>query len=124
MALLFTLNTSYGYFINTKAKQHLSKRIGQYVPPVAVNEMLRHPEALSMEDDDRDRSARDTDVRGLTTIFEGLESSELPIFMDEFLTPLARVVRRHFGTIDTHMGECTIATLGALLQVANLRVTR
>src|SRR6476620_6863964 len=54
-----------------------------------------------------------SDVRGFTTLSEGLDPRELSKLMNEFLTPLTHVVYRHRGTIDKYMGDCIMAFWGA-----------
>jgi adenylate cyclase len=56
-----------------------------------------------------------TDVRGFTTISEGLEAQALSALMNEFLTPLTEVIYKHRGTIDKYMGDCIMAFWGAPL---------
>ncbi len=56
-----------------------------------------------------------TDVRGFTTISEGLDPKELSSLMNEFLTPLTRTIYKHRGTIDKYMGDCIMAFWGAPL---------
>jgi adenylate cyclase len=56
-----------------------------------------------------------TDVRGFTTISEGLEPKALSLLMNEFLTPLTEVIYRHRGTIAKYIGDCIMAFWGAPL---------
>jgi len=113
VALLFALNMSYGYFVELRAKRQITGRFGQYVPPELVEEMSQHPEAFSMDGESREMSVLFSDVRGFTTISEGLDPKELSKLMNEFLTPLTQVIYRHRGTIDKYMGDCIMAFWGA-----------
>jgi len=56
-----------------------------------------------------------TDVRGFTTISEGLDPKQLSQLMNEFLTPLTEIIYKHRGTIDKYMGDCIMAFWGAPL---------
>jgi adenylate cyclase len=56
-----------------------------------------------------------TDVRGFTGIAEELPPRELSQLMNEFLTPMTRVIHRHRGTIDKYMGDAIMAFWGAPL---------
>ena len=115
ISMLFALNMSYGFFVESRAKRQITGLFGQYVPPELVDEMSRDPAAFSMEGESRDLSVLFTDVRGFTTISEGLEPKELSKLMNEFLTPLTRVIYKHRGTIDKYMGDCIMAFWGAPL---------
>jgi adenylate cyclase len=113
--LLFGLNMSYGFFVESRAKKQIAGRFGQYVPPELVDEMSRHPERFSMDGESREMSVLFSDVRGFTTISEGLDPKELSQLMNQFLTPLTQVIYRRRGTIDKYMGDCIMAFWGAPL---------
>jgi adenylate cyclase len=115
IAMLFALNMSYGFFVESRAKRQITGLFGQYVPPELVDEMSRDPESFSMEGESRELSVLFTDVRGFTTISEGLDPKQLSKLMNEFLTPLTRVIYKHRGTIDKYMGDCIMAFWGAPL---------
>jgi len=119
IALLFALNMSYGYFVESRTKRQITNLFGQYVPSELVEEMAEHPESVSMEGESREMSILFSDVRGFTSISEGLDPKELTLLMNEFLTPLSRVVYKHRGTIDKYMGDCIMAFWGAPLPDVN-----
>ena len=87
----------------------------RYVPPELVDEMARNPESFSMEGESREMTVLFTDVRGFTTISEGLDPKQLSQLMNEFLTPLTEVIYKHRGTVDKFMGDCIMAFWGAPL---------
>lgn len=112
---LFILKMSFGYFVESRAKRQITGLFGQYVPAEVVDEMSKNPEQVSMEGESRDMTILFSDVRNFTTISEGLEAKELSELMNEFLTPLSRVVYKYRGTIDKYMGDCIMAFWGAPL---------
>lgn len=115
ISLLFALNMTYGYFVETRGKRQITSLFGQYVPPELVDEMARNPESFSMEGESREMTVLFTDVRGFTTISEGLDPKQLSQLMNEFLTPLTEVIYKHRGTVDKFMGDCIMAFWGAPL---------
>jgi adenylate cyclase len=56
-----------------------------------------------------------SDIRGFTTISEGLNPKELSELMNQFLTPMTSVIHDHRGTIDKYMGDAVMAFWGAPL---------
>jgi adenylate cyclase len=116
---LFALNMSFGYFVESRAKRQITGLFGQYVPSELVDEMAKRPESVSMEGDSREMTILFSDVRSFTTISEGLDPKELSQLMNEFLTPLSRVVYKQRGTIDKYMGDCIMAFWGAPLPDAD-----
>lgn len=115
VAALFALNMTYGYFTTERTKRQITGLFGQYVPSEVVDEMSKNPEQVSMEGESREMTILFSDVRGFTTISEGLEPKDLALLMNEFLTPLSRVIYGHRGTIDKYMGDCIMAFWGAPL---------
>lgn len=112
---MFVLNMSYGYFIETRGKRQLTGLFGHYVPPELVDEMAKRPEAYSLEPESREMTVLFTDIRGFTTISEGLNPKQLSELMNAFLTPMTRVIHERRGTIDKYMGDAIMAFWGAPL---------
>lgn len=116
MTSLYLFNMSYGFFVESRAKRQMTGLFGQYVPPELVDEMAKDPTAISMEGDSREMTVLFSDVRGFTTISEGLDPKELTQLMNEYLSPMTYVIQKHRGTIDKYMGDAIMAFWGAPLQ--------
>ena len=110
---LYTLNTVWGYFTESRSKRLITGLFGQYIPPELVAQMAKVPSNVSFEPTSRECTVLFTDVRGFTTISEGLDPKALSELMNEFLTPLTHVIFKHHGTIDKYMGDCIMAFWGA-----------
>jgi adenylate cyclase len=110
---LFALNMSYGYFVETRSKRQFTELFGQYVPPELVDEMARDPAKYSMEGKNEVLTVLFTDIRGFTSIAEGLDPKALAAFLNEFLTAMSLVIRNHRGTLDKYMGDAIMAFWGA-----------
>jgi len=117
--VLFTFSMAYGFFVEQRGKRQITSLFGQYVPPELVDEMAKNPEHFSMVPESREMTVLFSDVRGFTTISEGLEPKELSNLMNEFLTPLTEVIYSHRGTIDKYMGDAIMAFWGAPLPAAD-----
>jgi adenylate cyclase len=107
--VLFT----YGYFIEQRRKRHLSRVFSLYIPGELVRDLDENEAEVSLAGDSRDMSVLFSDVRGFTTISEGLEPRALTQLMNEFLTPITAVIQIHRGTIDKYMGDAVMAFWGA-----------
>jgi adenylate cyclase len=115
ISVLFIFSMAYGFFVEARGKRQITGLFGQYVPPELVDEMAKNPESFSMEPESREMTVLFSDVRGFTTISEGLEAKDLSSLMNEFLTPLTEVIYSHRGTIDKYMGDAIMAFWGAPL---------
>jgi len=110
---IYTINMLFGYFFEARSRSHMDSLFGQYVPPDLVREMSRDPEHYSLASQKRELSVLFTDIRGFTTISEGLDAAELSTLMDEYLTPMTRIVHETHGTIDKYIGDAVMAFWGA-----------
>ncbi len=115
IALLFTLHMTYGFFIESRSKRQLAQSFGQYIPPELVDEMVETSAEFSMEGESREMTVLFSDVRGFTTLSEGLDPKELTQLMNALLTPMTRVIHKNRGTIDKYMGDAIMAFWGAPL---------
>jgi adenylate cyclase len=113
VAALFLFNTVWGYFTESRSKKKITGFFGQYVPPEIAEEMSESMDLSVFEPSSKECTILFTDVRGFTTISEGLEPRALSDLMNNFLTPLTRVIYSHRGTIDKYMGDCIMAFWGA-----------
>ncbi len=113
VATLYAINMSWGYFVETKTKRQFTNLFGQYVPPELVEEMSRNPESYSMAGRRADLTVLFSDVRGFTTISEGLEPDQLAQLMNEYLGAMTEVIRDQRGTLDKYIGDAIMAFWGA-----------
>lgn len=112
-ALLYGLNMSFGYIEEAQSRKVITGLFGHYVPPDLVREMSKDPTRFTLEGESREMTVLFSDVRGFTSISEGMEPRELTRLMHEFLTPLSRAIYDQQGTIDKYMGDCVMAFWGA-----------
>jgi len=114
--LLFALQMTYGFFVESRGKRQLAHLFGQYVPPELVEEMSEKMEDINLDGEMREMSVLFSDVRGFTTISESLEPKELTDYINAFLTPITKVIHDNRGTIDKYMGDAVMAFWGAPLE--------
>jgi adenylate cyclase len=114
--LLFALQMTYGFFVESRGKSQMAHLFGQYVPPELVEEMSEKMDDITLDGEMREMSVLFSDVRGFTTISESLEPKELTDYINAFLTPITKVIHDNRGTIDKYMGDAVMAFWGAPLQ--------
>jgi adenylate cyclase len=85
----------------------------QYIPPELVEEMDTRKETASMESESRELTVMFADVRDFTSISEAMQPKDLSHLMNEYLTPMTRVIHTNQGTIDKYMGDAIMAFWGA-----------
>lgn len=115
VGLMAFIQITYDYFVESRRKDRLGRMFGQYIPAELVEEIDATGDELSLEGENRVMSVLFSDVRGFTTISEGLDPIELTSLMNAFLTPITRIIHDNRGTIDKYMGDAVMAFWGAPL---------
>jgi adenylate cyclase len=111
--LLYALNMSWGYFIESRSKRQFAELFGQYVPPELVDEMARNPESYSMEGRNAELSVLFADIRSFTSLSEGMAPKELAHLMNDYFGAMTDVIRAQRGTLDKYIGDAIMAFWGA-----------
>ena len=109
----FSLNMSYGYFVESRSKRELANLFGTYVPPELVDEMVKDPDNYSMKAANRELTVMFCDMRGFTKMSETMEPVQLQELLTGVFTRLTALIRGNRGTIDKYMGDCVMAFWGA-----------
>ena len=115
LIMLYVFHSLYGFFVESRGKRHLSRMFSQYIPPELVEEMDTRKESASMESESRELTVMFADVRDFTSISEAMQPKDLSQLMNEYLTPMTRVIHTHRGTIDKYMGDAIMSFWGAPL---------
>jgi adenylate cyclase len=110
---LYGPNMSWGYFVASRSKRQFTDLFGQYVPPELVDMMALDPERYSMEGKNAELTVLFSDVRGFTSISEGMDPKELSHLMNAYLGAMTEVVRKNRGTLDKYIGDAIMAFWGA-----------
>jgi adenylate cyclase len=119
VAILYVVNMSWGFFFERRTKRQIAATFGQYVPPELIDEMNFDPDSYTLAAENREMTILFSDVRGFTTISEGLSPTELSELMNAYLTDMTRLIHENRGTIDKYMGDAVMAFWGAPVANAN-----
>jgi len=112
--LLSYLLIEYRYYMAERdQKEQIAKNFGQYVPAELVEEMVENGLEVSIGGESRELTVLFSDVRGFTTISEGLDPHELTTLMNVFLSAMTKVIHDNRGTIDKYMGDAIMSFWGA-----------
>ena len=115
---VFAVFISAAFFSFLRA-EHDRNRIklafGHYLAPELVKQLADNPNSLTLGGETREISILFADIRGFTTICEGLTPEEITTLINRFLTPMSDAVLNRKGTIDKYVGDQIMAFWNAPL---------
>ncbi|WP_233009232.1 CHASE2 domain-containing protein [Rheinheimera faecalis] len=114
---LTLLNLIYGFFGASQQKARIKSIFDQYVPPAHIDEMLNHPESVSLDGKRKEMSVLFSDIRGFTNLSEKLTATELKSLLNRYFSPITKTIFEHQGTIDKYVGDMVMAFWNAPLDV-------
>ncbi|GIZ51432.1 CHASE2 domain-containing protein [Noviherbaspirillum aridicola] len=110
---LFIANLAWGYLFEYRRGRAMVSLFGEYVAPELVAEMAADPQRYSMEGESHELTVLFCDVRGFTTISEGLDPNSLREYINIYLTAMSEDIRGNRGTLDKYIGDAVMAFWGA-----------
>ncbi|MGD9614947.1 MAG: CHASE2 domain-containing protein [Alphaproteobacteria bacterium] len=104
-----------GYLRTETRQREIRNAFSRYMSPHYVAELARHPEKLTLGGEMRVMTILFCDIRGFTSLAEGMDAQTLTHFMNRFLSPMTEIITNHKGTIDKYIGDCIMAFWNAPL---------
>ncbi|MEM7695494.1 MAG: adenylate/guanylate cyclase domain-containing protein [Pseudomonadota bacterium] len=114
-ALALLATTAFVAVREGSERRWVRSAFGRYVAADLVEDLAQNPDRLTLGGEIRDMTILFTDIRGFTTISEGMNAQDLTAFINAFLTPLTNVILSHRGTVDKYMGDAIMAFWNAPL---------
>lgn len=114
--LVTAVNLIYGFLSESQTRKVIKGMFDQYVPPAHIDSMLDNPDNYSFDGESKDLSVLFCDIRNFTTISEALSATELKTLMNDFFTPITKIIFENNGTIDKYVGDMVMAFWGAPLE--------
>lgn len=96
-----------------RAETALRRRIGQLLPADVVTRLVREPDLLRLEGEERQVTALFTDIEGFTQSLRGVTPREFVGILDAYFTGMTRIVLAHGGMIDKLVGDAVHALFNA-----------
>ena len=115
LGTVYVSSTLLNYRQTEQRQREIRQAFSLYLAPQLVDELARNPEKLTLGGEIRVMTIMFCDIRGFTTLSEGMTSQELGQLINEFLTPMTEIVMAHKGTIDKYIGDCIMAFWNAPL---------
>lgn len=105
--------TFLNFYKATKEKKQIKGAFSQMIAPAIVNQMLEHPEKLTLGGEKKDITCFFSDVRDFTTISEQLTPSQLSYALNKYMTVMTDILFDSLGTLDKYIGDAIVGYWGA-----------
>jgi adenylate cyclase len=103
-------------WLDTEAqKRDLRSAFGRYVSPSVVDSIIRDPDKLKLGGDRRRMTVLFSDLRGFTTLSEGLTPEKLVEVLNKYLDEMTNIVLDEGGVLDKYIGDAVMAFWNAPL---------
>ncbi|MFZ0523150.1 MAG: adenylate/guanylate cyclase domain-containing protein [Candidatus Acidiferrales bacterium] len=97
-----------------RAKRKIRKSFSQYLSPGVIELIEKHPEKyIRPGGESKELSVLFSDIRGFTTISEGLTPDELVRLLNEYLGAMTEIIFATDGTLDKYIGDAIMAFWGS-----------
>ncbi len=113
--LVYLSSSAVLFFRTENERRHVRHAFGRYLAPAVVEQLAEHPERLTLGGEMRELTIMFSDIRGFTTISEGLDAHALTSFLNRYLTPMTDVIQSNQGTVDKYMADGIMAFWNAPL---------
>jgi adenylate cyclase len=105
---------SFRTMFEEREKRKIRKTFGQYLSPGVIALIEKDPERyIHPGGDQKELSVMFTDIRGFTTLSEGMTPNELFEWLNEYLSAMLDILFRHQGTLDKFIGDAVMAYWGS-----------
>ena len=101
------------FLTEQRRRAEVRRAFSFYVSPEVVEQVLAHPERLSLGGERREITALFTDLKGFTTLSEQMGAEEVTRLLNEHFTRASAIVKRHGGTLTAFMGDAIMAMWNA-----------
>jgi adenylate cyclase len=116
LVLSFIIAATYSYATEGKHRKQLRNAFQHYVAPAVVDNILKEADKLKLGGEKKKMTALFSDIRGFTTISEGMDPTDLVKFLNGYFSIMTRVIMKYQGTLDKFIGDAIMAFYGAPLE--------
>lgn len=111
----YTALTVYHYLTEQRERKRIKSTFRQYVAPLVVEELLKHPQAVTLGGTEKVLTVLFTDLEGFTTYSERYTATEMVQILGEYYDRITEQVFIERGTLSDYVADELIAFFGAPL---------
>jgi adenylate cyclase len=113
LVLVYAGNVLGHYFTEAREKRWLRQAFGRYVAPSVVESIIQNPDRLELGGEELETTVLFADLEGFTYFSETMAPQALIKLLNDYFTPMTRIIMAHRGTLDKYIGDALMALWGA-----------
>ena len=103
------------FFTEEKEKRVIKGAFKQYLNPTLVEQLAQNPDSLRLGGGKKELTVLFSDIRGFTSISEGLTPEQLVHIINTYLSSMTKIILTNNGLVDKFIGDAIMAIFGAPL---------
>src|ERR1700733_3842285 len=110
----YAVITSFRMIFEEGEKRKIRKTFSQYLSPGVIALIEKDPQKyIRPGGETKELTVMFSDIRGFTSLSEGLTADELVLLLNEYLGEMTDVIFRNLGTLDKYIGDAIMAFWGS-----------
>ncbi len=106
--------TSFRMIFEEREKRKIRKTFSQYLSPGVIALIEKDPQKyIRPGGETKELTVMFSDIRGFTSLSEGMTADELVLLLNEYLGEMTDVIFRNLGTLDKYIGDAIMAFWGS-----------
>lgn len=119
IALVYMTISVHHFVTVDREKRRTREAFSRYLNPELARLVSENPDMLALGGTRRTLTVLFSDIRGFTSISEGLEPETLVEILNVYLGEMTGIVFEHDGTLDKYIGDAIMAVWGAPVELEN-----
>ena len=110
----YAVITSFRMIFEEREKRKIRKTFSQYLSPGVIALIEKDPQKyIRPGGETKDLTVMFSDIRGFTSLSEGMTADELVRLLNEYLGEMTEVIFKSLGTLDKYIGDAIMAFWGS-----------
>jgi adenylate cyclase len=110
----YAVITSFRMIFEEREKRKIRKTFSQYLSPGVIALIEKDPQKyIRTGGETKELTVMFSDIRGFTSLSEGMTADELVRLLNEYLGEMTEVIFKNLGTLDKYIGDAIMAFWGS-----------
>jgi adenylate cyclase len=113
LPLTYVLSLLWYYMTIVRDRERIRRAFGFYLSPQMIQKIADNPDSLNLGGEEIVATAMFTDIKGFTSIAEGMTAPETAAMLNEYFSAITKHIFEGGGTLIKYIGDAVFAIWGA-----------